>query len=314
MNNQSKEIIDLSIIIPAFNEESVIRQTIVALLALSLPNTEILVIDDGSTDATAKNATNAGARVISHPYNIGNGAAVKTGIRCSRGQLLCFMDGDGQHDPSDVMRIVPLLSQYHMVVGARQKGSKTHWHRDLANGLYNSLASFVAQHRVEDLTSGFRAMRRADALRFCDMLPNTFSYPTTSTLAFLRSGRSLRYVPIETQYRVGKSKIKLLQDGFEFLVIIMKIIMSFSPLRVFMPVSAFLFFVGLFRYAYTYLSYGAFTNMALLLMNSSVIIFMLGLIAEQVANLRFERGDDIVGVSDGDMITSSIERLRVQNS
>jgi hypothetical protein len=225
------------------------------------------------------------------------------------------MDGDGQHDPADIIRVIQPLASFHMVVGARQRTSQTHFHRDLANSFYNSLASFVAQHPVEDLTSGFRAMRRRDILRFCDMLPNTFSYPTTSTLAFLRSGRSVCYVPIETRYRVGKSKIKLLQDGFEFLVIIMKIAMSFSPLRLFMPVAFFLFFFGLLRYVYTYVSAGAFTNMSALLMNSSVIIFMLGMVAEQIAQLRFERGDDLTGHVGREDYPAIIERLeRAWNS
>jgi glycosyltransferase involved in cell wall biosynthesis len=228
---------------------------------------------------------------VSHPYNIGNGAAVKTGIRAARGRVLVFLDGDGQHDPQDIPRLLANIPRYHMVVGARQRGSETHFHRDLANRVYNKFASFLASFKIEDLTSGFRAMRRQDALRFCDMFPNKFSYPTTSTLAFLRSGRSVKYISIKTKYRVGKSKIKLIHDGFEFLLIILKIAMSFSPLRVFLPLSSFLFFLGLGRYIHTYMMYERFTNMSHLLINTSVIVFMLGLIAEQIASLRLERGD-----------------------
>ncbi len=292
--------LNLSIVIPSYNEEGAIGSTIAAIKALNLPSCEILVVDDGSKDRTALVAAEAGARVISHPYNIGNGAAVKTGIRSAKGQVLCFMDGDGQHDPLDIPRLVSQISKYHMVVGARSRGSETHVHRDLANGFYNWLASCIADFEIRDLTSGFRVMRREDALRFCDMFPNRFSYPTTSTLAFLRSGRALKYLPIKTKFRVGKSKIRLIHDGFEFLLIIMKIAMTFSPLRVFLPISSFLFFLGLGRYLQTYLEYQRFTNMSHLLINSSVIIFMLGLIAEQIASLRMERGDKVFNVEDGD--------------
>ncbi|RMG41724.1 MAG: glycosyltransferase family 2 protein [Candidatus Dadabacteria bacterium] len=288
--------LDLSIIIPAYNEEGAIADVIVAIHELGLKSYEVLVIDDGSSDATARVAEAAGARVISHPYNIGNGASVKTGIRAARGKVLCFLDADGQHDPADIPRLLEHISRYHMVVGARKRGSETSLHRDIANIVYNLFASFVAEFKIEDLTSGFRAMRRRDALRFCDMFPNRFSYPTTSTLAFIRSGRSVKYVPINTKRRVGKSKIKLLHDGFEFLIIIMKIAMSFSPLRVFIPVSSFLFFLGLGRWIYTYLLYSRFTNLSQLLMNSAVIIFMLGLVAEQIASIRLEKGDRLFDV------------------
>ena len=286
----------VSIIIPAFREEAVIGDVIRRIRALEIPSVEVLVVDDGSDDGTAQAAAAAGARVISHPYNIGNGAAVKSGIRAARGKVLVFMDGDGQHGPEDIPRFLAKMTRFHMVVGARGRDSESSLHRRFANFFYNSFASLVAEFPIKDLTSGFRAMRRVDALRFCDMLPNTFSYPTTSTLAFLRSGRSVCYIPIKAVRRVGKSKIRLLHDGFEFLIIIMKIAMTFSPLRIFMPTAAFLFFLGLGRYLYTYLLVGRFTNMSLLLMNSAVIIFMLGLIAEQIAALRFERGDKLFEV------------------
>lgn len=290
----------LSVIIPAYNEEGAIADTVMAIQDLGLNSYELIVVDDGSTDATARVAAAAGARVISHPYNIGNGASVKTGIRSARGRVLVFLDGDGQHDPKDIPRLIAHIPRYHMVVGARQRGSQTHLHRDIANIVYNKFASFLANFKIEDLTSGFRAMRQQDALRFCDMFPNTFSYPTTSTLAFLRSGRSVKYVPIKTRYRVGKSKIKLINDGFEFLLIILKIAMSFSPLRVFLPISSFLFFLGIGRYAQTYLDYGRFTNFSHLLVTTSVIVFTLGLIAEQIASLRLERGDKLFRPEDAD--------------
>ena len=293
-----REEVLLSVILPAYNEEGAIGNTVLGILDLNLPATEVIIVDDGSSDATVRVAEAAGARVISHPYNIGNGAAVKTGIRSARGRVLVFLDADGQHDPRDIPRLVQHITKYHMVVGARSSGSETSWHRDLANYIYNSFASFIADFDIHDLTSGFRVMRREDALRFCDMFPNTFSYPTTSTLAFIRSGRCIRYVPIKTKKRIGKSKIKLIKDGFEFFMIILKIAMGFAPFRIFLPVSSFLFFLGLGRYAYTYLTMHHFTNMSHLLLNSAVIVFMLGLIAEQIAGLRFERGDRLFQIED----------------
>jgi len=310
MNPEGQESPLLSIIIPAYNEAGAIASTLDTIHGLNLASFELLVIDDGSTDGTAAVAKAAGARVVSHPYNIGNGAAVKTGIRSSRGKVLLFMDGDGQHDPKDIPRLVSLIDRYHMIVGARSRGSETHWHRDLANFVYNTFASFVADFPIHDLTSGMRVMRREDAIRFCDMFPNRFSYPTTSTLAFIRSGRSVAYLPIKTSYRVGSSKIRILSDGFEFLIIITKIAMSFSPLRVFLPVSSFLFFSGLLRYAYTYSSYGRFTNMSHLLINTSVIILLLGLVAEQIASLRMERGDKLFSVEESEAYKEVADMVR----
>ncbi len=283
----------LSIVIPAFNEEGAIGRTIDSVKNIKLPNYELIVVDDGSTDETAKVAAEHGATVISHPYNIGNGAAVKSGIRAAKGLGILFMDGDGQHRADDIPEIVRNLSRYHMVVGSRSQDSQASFLRSIANRIYNSLASYVAEFKILDLTSGMRAMRREDALRFCDMLPNTFSYPTTSTLAFLRSGRTLKYVPIRANKRIGKSKIRPLVDGPRFLMIILKITTLFSPMRVFLPVSFITLGLGLGWYLFTFISYGRFTNMSALLCNTAVIVFMLGLVAEQVASLRMEKSDNI---------------------
>lgn len=288
----------LSIIIPVFNEEAVIGRVILDIHDLNLTSYEVIVVDDGSSDATARVAEAAGAKVISHPYNIGNGAAIKTGIRNAHGAVLVFMDGDGQHNPDDIPRLVSFISKYHMVVGARDRGSERHAHRTMANWVFNKFASYVASFDIQDLTSGFRAMRREDALRFVDMFPNKFSYPSTSTLAFIRTGRSLKYIPIKTKYRVGVSKIKIFHDGPKFLMIIVKIAMSFSPLRVFVPASIALFILALGWYAFTYLTFGRFTNMSALLFSTSIIVFMLGLVAEQIASLRLEKGDQLYNIAD----------------
>ena len=281
--------VQASIVIPVFNEAENLEELLAKIHALALSGTEVVVVDDGSTDRSAHLAMKAGATVVRHPYNVGNGAAIKSGIRAARGKYVVFMDGDGQHKPDDIPKLLSEAGNYHMVVGARSKGSKLRLHRNVANLVYNFLASYVTQFPIKDLTSGFRVLERLDALRFIDLLPNTFSYPTTLTLAFLRSGLTVKYIPIQTLYRSGQSKISLVTDGVRFLLIITKIATLFSPFRVFLPVSFFFFFTGLANYLYTYLAYGRLTNMSVFMWTTAVIIFMLGLVSEQIAALRMER-------------------------
>jgi glycosyltransferase involved in cell wall biosynthesis len=279
----------VSIVIPVFNEADSLPDLLDKIRALQIAHAEILVIDDGSVDGSAEIAFNAGANVVRHPYNIGNGAAVKSGIRAAQGRTLVLMDGDGQHRPEDIPKLLAEAERYHMIVGARAKGSKLRFHRNAANIFYNFLASYVTRFKVKDLTSGFRVLSRRDALRFIDLLPNTFSYPTTLTLAFLRSGLTVKYVPIQSLYRAGQSKITLLTDGIRFLLIITKIATLFSPFRIFLPVSLFFFCAGIANYIHTYVTEYRFTNMSVFLLTTAVIIFMLGLVSEQIALLRMEQ-------------------------
>lgn len=279
---------EVTILLPAYNEAGVIGETIRAIRALH-PDFEILVVDDGSTDNTMREAMEAGANVWPHPYNMGNGAAIKSGLRCARGEWVLMMDADGQHKPEDIVRLLEHKDRYDMVVGARTRQSETSAHRDLANWVYNRFASYVTRFKVEDLTSGFRLVRLSVARQFIYLLPNTFSYPSTLTLGYLRSGRTVKYIPIQTKARVGKSKIKLLKDGARFFLIITKIASLFSPFRVFLPISMGFFVTGLCYYAYTFLTQGRFTNMSALLFNSSIIIFMIGLVAEQISQMRYDR-------------------------
>lgn len=298
--SQSPPSLELSVVLPAFNEEEVIGRVLAALRQrldeeVDLRGRyEILVVDDGSTDGTAEQARRAGGevRVVQHPYNIGNGAAVKSGIRHARGRVLVFMDADGQHDPGQVPEFLRACSRYDMVVGARGRGSQAGIHRSLANGLYNTLASYVTGRPILDLTSGFRAIRRDVARRFAGLLPNGFSYPTTITLCLMRAGHSVLYEPIEAAKRTGKSKIRLLSDGTKFLMVIAKICMLFAPLKIFLPVSIYFFLMGLGYYGYTFQAEHRFTNMSMLLFTTSVVIFMMGLLAEQIAQLRFERTEE----------------------
>ena len=279
----------LSIILPARNEAGSVGQTVARIRAL-YPEAEIIVVNDGSTDATASVAAQAGAQVISKPYGMGNGAAIKTGARAAHGQVLVFMDADGQHDPADIPRLLAKLDEgYDMAVGARGDGSQASVGRGLANGFYNRLASWMTNHPVLDLTSGFRAARADKFLEFIHLLPNGFSYPTTSTMAFFRSAYPVAYVPIVAAKRVGTSHIRPLRDGVRFLLIIFKIATLYSPLKLFAPVAAGFFALGLGWYGYTHSTEGRFTNMSALLLSASVIVFLIGLISEQITNLTYKR-------------------------
>jgi glycosyltransferase involved in cell wall biosynthesis len=279
----------ISIIIPTYNEAETIGQVVKQIRELHT-NAEIIVIDDGSSDNTAQAALLSGAKVYAHPYNIGNGAAVKSGIRVASGDILVFMDGDGQHDPAEINCLLGFFPDYDMVVGARTQRGQASIARGLGNSFYNRFASYVAKFRIEDLTSGFRAIKADLARSFLYLLPNTYSYPTTLTLGVLRSGRSVKYVPIQAQARKqGKSKIRFFQDGARFFMIIVKICTLYSPMRVFLPVSFFMFLLGAAWYVFTFLAEGRFTNMSALLFTTAIIIFMMSLISEQVSQMRFER-------------------------
>ena len=286
----------LSIILPAKNEAAAIGATVekihaqLAQMRLET-DAEVLVVNDGSTDNTAAVAEAAGARVVHHPYSKGNGAAIKTGARAAQGEMLVFMDADGQHDPADIPSLLDKLDQGHdMVVGARQKGSQASVGRGLANGLYNRLASWMTGHKVEDLTSGFRAVRADKFREFLYLLPNGFSYPTTSTMAFFRAGYSVAYIPIHAAKRIGKSHIRLLRDGTRFLLIIFKIGTLFSPLKIFAPVALLMFLLATGWYGWTFITMHKFTNMSALLYTGSVITFMMGLISEQITALMYKDG------------------------
>ena len=273
----------ISIIIPVYNEATNLRSVVERIRSLGLPGAEIIVVDDGSTDGSSEIALDAGASVIRHPYNIGNGAAVKSGIRAARGRLLVLIDGDGQHKPEDIPKLLAAATDYHMVVGARAKGSKLRFHRYAANVAYNLFASYVTRFKVKDLTSGFRGARLAVLREFLHLIPNGFSTPTTTTLACIKAGYNVRFHPIEARQRTGQSKIRLARDGTKFLLIILKIVTLYSPLKVFFPIAALSFLLGSVYGAWNVWWHGKIPMGAGLLIQLAVIVFLFGLISEQIA-------------------------------
>ena len=280
--------IPISIVIPAKNEARNL-ETLLPRLRSAQPNAEIIVVNDGSHDNTAEIARQYEVRLLEHPYSMGNGAAIKTGARHAEGQILVFMDGDGQHDPNDIPRLLTKLDQgYDMVVGARQTDTHASFARRMGNSFYNKLASVMTGFQIDDLTSGFRAVRARHFRKFLYLLPNGFSYPTTSTMAFFRSGLPVAYIPIRATRREGKSHIRLLRDGVRFFLIILKIGSLYSPMRLFLPISLALFIMGSGHYLYTYSTEHRFTNMSALLYISSLIIFLIGVLSEQVSSLHYK--------------------------
>lgn len=272
---------------PAKNEGAVVGDVVTRVLKV-MPNAEVLVVNDGSTDNTKEKAEIAGAKVISHPYSKGNGAAIKSGARAAEGDILVFMDSDGQHRPEDIPRLISKLEQgYDMVVGARSSKSQASMGRWAANTFYNKLSSWMVGQKIEDLTSGFRVVDGKKFREFLHILPNAFSYPTTSTMAFFRAGYSVAYEPIVADERVGQSHIKIVKDGIRFLIIIFKIGTLYSPLKLFGPISLSFFTLGIGHYINTLISDGRFTNMSALLLSVSVIIFLVGLVSEQITQLLY---------------------------
>jgi len=284
---------NVSIILPAKNEGAALR-LILPQLKQHAAGAEIIIVDDGSTDDTAAICAEHGVKIISHPYSMGNGAAVKTGARAASGSTLVFMDADGQHRPEDIAGLLAKLDAgYDMAVGARNYASQAGVHRAAANGFYNRMASWMVGQNVKDLTSGFRAVNTRKFRRFLYLLPNQFSYPTTITMSFFRAGFLIAYVPIVAPKRIGKSHLQPWRDGMRFLLIIFKIGTLYSPLRIFFPISMSFFGTGIAYYIYTLFTVHRFTNMSALLFTTAVLVFLIGLVSEQITSLMHQSsGDD----------------------
>lgn len=277
-----------SVILPAKNEAQNLGR-LLPLLRKNNQEMEIIVVNDGSCDETLAICNVYDVIVISHPYSMGNGAAIKTGARAASGDILVFMDADGQHDPADIAKLLAKLEEgYDMVVGARDSASQSSTGRLIANTFYNRMSSWMTNHPILDLTSGFRAVRAGKFREFLHLLPNGFSYPTTCTMAFFRAGYAVAYVPIMVHKRIGASHIRPIQDGIRFLLIIFKIGTLYSPLKLFLPISLSIFSVGLIYYIHTYITSGRFTNMSALLFVSSILVFLIGLVSEQITMLLYQ--------------------------
>ena len=282
---------NLTVVLPA-RDEGPSLTTLLPRVHASVPGAHVIVVDDGSSDDTTDICHGQGAECVRHPYAKGNGAAIKSGARAASGDIIAFMDADSQHSPEDLAVLVATLEQgYDMVVGARQRGSQANVGRGLANRFYNWLATYMTGQKVEDLTSGFRAVRADRFREFIYLLPNGFSYPTTITMAFFRAGYSVAYVPIHTAPRIGRSHIRLLRDGARFMLIIFKIGTLYSPMRIFGPIAGLFFSLGLGLYIYTFLTFGRFTNMSALLFVTSVLVFLIGLVSEQITTLIYRNRD-----------------------
>lgn len=277
----------VSIIIPAFNEGEVIGEVVGAIQDHG-PWHEIIVVDDGSTDATASQARDSGAVVVRHPYNKGNGAAVKSGLRHASGDFVVIVDGDGQHRPADIERVIAPLGEYDLVVGARSAQSQATLARRMGNNLLNGLASYLTSRPIPDLTSGFRGMRREYASEFIHLLPNGFSSPTTLTLAFIKAGHNVMFEPIEAGKRVGHSKIRLARDGVKFFLILLRVITIFSPLRIFLPIAIAAFLLGAGYGVWGVVVTHKIPNGSVLLLMFSIVVFLVGLVSEQISALRSE--------------------------
>ncbi len=277
-----------SIIIPAKNE----AQSLVSLIPeiqKRHPQAEIVVVNDGSTDDTRAICESAGVVVVNHIYSKGNGAAIKSGARAATGDVFVFMDADGQHKPEDITRLLAEYDKgYDMVVGARDRKSQASLARLFGNSMYNRIASYVTGHKIKDLTSGFRVVAADKFKLFLYLLPNGFSYPTTCTMAFFRAGYSVGYLSIEAPDRIGDSHINIMKDGARFFLIIFKIGTLYSPMKLFFPASALFFLMGLLYYIYTFLADGRFTNMGVLLFSTSLLIFFMGLVSEQITALFYQ--------------------------
>ena len=277
----------VSIVIPAFNESASIAE-VVGVLRAAAPWRQIIVVDDGSSDGTGDRAATAGATVVRHPYNMGNGAAVKNGIRRASGEYILIIDADGQHPPEEALRIVSRLGEYDLVIGARATETQATQARRAGNGALNWLASYLTGREIPDLTSGFRGARTSGLREFLHLLPNGFSTPTTTTLAFLKAGYAVAFEPVHARQRSGHSKIRLASDGAKFLIIIFKIVTLFSPLRVFVPISLAAFALGTSYMAWTIATQQHVTNSSVLLILFAVVVFLVGLVSEQISALRFE--------------------------
>ena len=295
----------LSVILPIFEEEATIKKLIDELFStlggadLSF---EIIAVDDGSNDGTIdvlkqlKETYTEDLIVAQHLENRGNGATLRTGISVASGDIVVTMDADGQHAPADILTLINHIPPYDLVIGARTESYSGSWYRNGANRFYNGFASWLTRKEIKDLTSGFRAMKRHAVTHFLSLFPDGFSAPTTTTMAFLKAGYNVNFVPIHVDQRtLGDSKIRLWSDGSRFVIIILRMIMLYDPMRIFMPTGIALTFLGVLSWLA-----GLWNAQRLVLPNSTILFFssalltwLLGLVSDQISNSRIQyHGDE----------------------
>jgi glycosyltransferase involved in cell wall biosynthesis len=305
------------VVLPVFNEADTITSLVRSLVA-AMKQTgivwEVVMVDDGSDDRTIDSlkalikAHPEQVRVVRHPHNRGNGAALRSGIRVARGEVVITMDADGQHDPSDIPSLLRHMPPNDLVIGERKSSYAGPWQRKFANRFYNLFASYLSQREVRDLTSGFRAMRREAVLHFLPLFPEGFSAPTTTTLSFLKAGYNVAFVPVDVGPRAGgESKIRPWRDGVRFISLILRMIMLYDPLRIFLPIGAGMFALGVLAWAAGIWNAErlVFPNSAIFLFSSALMTWLLGLVSEQVSNAQVHyHGDETLIVMDLDEETS----------
>jgi glycosyltransferase involved in cell wall biosynthesis len=284
-----------SVVIPAYNEGPRVG-AIVRAIRERLPQAEIIVVDDASGDDTSAQAAAAGARVITRPHNVGNGAGVKTGVRAASGEVVVVMDADGQHDPDDLPRLLDHVGRYDMVVATRlDRESQENAVRWLGNGAVNAFGSYLVGMPMLDLTSGYRAFKREVLLEFLHLLPNSFGWPNTSAMALAKAGYHIRFEPVAMRRRQGgRSTQKLFKNGIRNLLIMLRMVSLFAPLRVYFPVALAMFALSLLAYVASVAVNGVWLkipNATAALFVGGIVVFMFGLLAEQIAGLRFQRRD-----------------------
>lgn len=289
-----KSIVEsVSIVIPAYQERAAIGDVVSAVLKVVASLSceyEVIVVDDGSTDGTGDAARKAGAHVLVHPYNKGYGASLKTGIRFASNRTVIFLDADGQHDPDDIPRLLAGRTGFDMVVGARKGMAGSPLWRQPGKLFLKWLVNNLTGHSIPDFNSGYRALDREMALRFLPIMPDGFSFSTTSTIAAFKGGYLVQYLPIQVAKRIGTSTVTA-ADGFRTIMLIIRLVTLFAPLRVFLPISAVTFLIGLIFTVYGYVHTGEASVKGLISLLAAVQFFLFGVMVDQVVAVR--RGENM---------------------
>lgn len=277
---------EISVIIPAYNEENTISEVVADLNKLSFVS-EIIVVDDGSTDSTRQKALESGAKVISHENNCGYGASLKTGIINSKNDIIAFVDADAQHNPEDLTLMSEYIDEHDMIIGARNPGAHSPLWRKPGKMLINMLANYLAGYKIPDLNCGLRLVKKKSIMPYLKILPDRFSFSTTSTIFFIKDGLRVKFIPINAKKRIGKSSLRV-HHGLDTVILVLRMITLFEPLKIFLPVSIAIFVIGFIYATHEFITIKRFGATSLFLGITSLLVFFFGLIADQIATIRKE--------------------------